>query len=295
MKARVFLLILGLLSLTHFIAGAEDNGCSEAALLNGDPRGPFVFPENCRKHVLENASAEQKVILQEGELKTFAGTNYVLTYVTEKELLLAGEETLLKNIIAISVNMRNHNLIVVDSPNSIKTFDHLVSGNVAPLYHLQTPEIEGASFAVSNEKLEQLAVAFTEEGKIKFFKLKADIHGRASDNHTKTLFTVNTRELGVPAPTHLAYDPLLEQLLVYDKSGRKMVALDWKNRTPKMSASARFPASEAPERIDYHEDMKAAGGVFEGKKLKVFDRNLKIKKARSHSAPSSIPPVAKKQ
>lgn len=114
--------------------------CQSWARRFGNGEGPDVFPKECFAAADRLAAKEARKLFRNGKLKVIGLKNVVLV----NELVIAGSSTMLEDVIAVDFDEVNQEVAALERNGDVLIFSARITGNVAPLRVIRSPELHGA-------------------------------------------------------------------------------------------------------------------------------------------------------
>jgi hypothetical protein len=192
---RVLILFSLFYSGSLFSAASIDQ-CILTAENHGHHYDATKVETSCYELIRQSASGFQK--FESLEVSIFAYSNLLLIDYKkndlDKEILITGDQTLLKNIKAVAYSKVLDRVFVLDTDKkSVFSFQANRGGNIAPKRTLLLDKAMSLDQLRIDDANQELYVLSTQENWIKVFKYKADIHNQLPihDITAQRSFTVN--------------------------------------------------------------------------------------------------------
>lgn len=156
--------------------------CEKEARAFGDGSGPARIAPECRQMWTKLAGANAHRLSVDGKLTAVAHRNLIFLIPTDPRAhpvrVLAGEYTLLDDIVAVAFNRTAEEIVVLEASGDVASYSTRIAGNVAPLRVLRAPETEGAADVAVDVTRKEVVVHNPRRRGIYQFALSANIHGR---------------------------------------------------------------------------------------------------------------------
>lgn len=148
--------------------------CEKAAAQFGNGEGHDFIPVECRKTAEKLAQAPAKKSYKNGQIHVLGVKNIV--YVNDQ--IIAGEYTLLRDVIAVSFDEVHNEVAALERSGDILVFSSKITGNVAPLRVIRHPDLDGATDLSFLPKSLEIAVQLLEKKEVLTFSRLANFFGR---------------------------------------------------------------------------------------------------------------------
>ena len=130
---KYILIALTLFSLNSF--AEQEYSCIDQAALYGDAKGHDKITEECIQDFKSNASIKAIKENKEKDIKVYGYKNMIIVekHIEDKtkNMVTAGKNTLVNNIIALELDENNNEIIVLDESGDILFFSSIITGNIA--------------------------------------------------------------------------------------------------------------------------------------------------------------------
>jgi hypothetical protein len=201
--------------------------CQDQAENYGNGKGDDVISKNCI--TMFKKMANLKTITEAPSLlmKVYGYRNMLIiekmvnnSVVTE---ITSGLSTELQNIIAIKVDEKNKEIVVLEDDGRILYFSAIITGNVAPYRILKHKDLKDVSeFVIENSK-DMTIVNNVKMKKIMFFSRLANINGRVEKRNLKVLKTIDTSGMNF---SNMTLDSKNSKIYGVDNLTQKKVSID---------------------------------------------------------------------
>lgn len=197
---------------TLSFAAESIDSCSGVAELYGHHQNPHEISQECLGIVKSYSNNKTSIFTKDQKFKIYAYRNliYVETYQVSdlglsllKTEVLAGEQTKLKDVIAIKVDEDKQLLYVLNKNNDVISFGHYklnFIGNVAPLRYFEVSElIRPVDFDIDTS---DGFVFFIDQDdiSIKKYFIHADINGNQTKHSTKVQGVISGNKTTLLSP-----------------------------------------------------------------------------------------------
>lgn len=179
MKTIIFLMLM--VNMIWAQTELDMADCEREAYDFGNGKGADFITPKCMN--IFGTMAEATVKMSEDQMLRSSGFRN-LVWVDRRigdrfeRFLIAGGSTDLKDVIAVAVDSKNNEVAVLQRSGDILFFSSLITGNVAPLRTLRTPELEGASDIVVDPDSNQIMVLNPKSSSLLFYSRLANFYGR---------------------------------------------------------------------------------------------------------------------
>jgi hypothetical protein len=202
---------------------AEVTSCQDQAENYGNGRGEDIVELKCLNAFKQLASKKAIVEFPAEKLKYFGYKNMIIVERTKENVvkteLIAGNSTELKSVIAIALDEKNKELVVLESSGDVNFFTTTLTGNVAPYRILKHQELKGASEIAIDQVHEQIAIYNKKTDSISFFSRLANKNAPKEKQHLEILKTIVT-----PIDfSHLSIDPVSSDVHGIDKNTKNII------------------------------------------------------------------------
>ena len=205
---RVFILGFFIIFITSstFANESEIASCEKEGTRFGNGAGKDEIHRECLEKFSQKASAYTKRKGLDGKFSAFGHKNIIFINDPKTRLrgqnVITGKFTELEEVTALALDEENKEMAVIDRSRDILVYSSVITGNVAPLRMLKSPDIEGAVDLVINPKKDQLIVLNPSSKQILIFSRLANIHAPQGKKKLEVLKRIGKMEGEILALDH---------------------------------------------------------------------------------------------
>ncbi len=152
--------------------------CEKEAEKFGNGEGSDSISLSCQDLFSTLALSNARKLSSDKKISLISFRNMIIVTKGLKKEIIAGQYTHLKNVIALSYDEKNREVVVLEESGDILTFSTVITGNVAPLRVIRHPEIEGAADIIILPERNEIGVLHGSRRELLFFSRLGNFHGR---------------------------------------------------------------------------------------------------------------------
>ena len=159
----------------------SEESCLHQGNRHGNGDGVDDISEFCVTLIKERSRLEARQKSADGQNDFYGYKNIILIQKKSqsgKSLFLAGLSTYLKEVLALSLDEKNNELVALDKFGGVFYFSLKYAGNVTPLRVLTVKELKGADDIVVNPSNNEISIKNLSQKKIFVFSRLDNSHGR---------------------------------------------------------------------------------------------------------------------
>jgi hypothetical protein len=176
----------------------SEESCLHQGYRHGNGDGVDEISEFCVALIKERSQLEARQKSADGDSEFYGYKNIILIQKKSsggRSLFLAGLSTYLKEVLALSLDEKNNELVAMDKFGGVFYFSLKYSGNVAPMRVLTNKELKGADDIVVNPSSNEISIKNLSQKKVFVFSRLDNSHGRKDQKKRGLIRTLsNTAE-----------------------------------------------------------------------------------------------------
>jgi hypothetical protein len=197
---------------------AEITVCQDQAENYGNGKSEDIVAMRCLSSFKKRAQKKAITESFKNNTKYFGYKNMIIIESTKDNIIsteiIAGNSTELKSIIAIALDEKNKELVVLEESGDVYFFTTTLTGNIAPYRILKHTELLGAKEIAVDQVNDQVLIYNKKSDKILFFSRLANKNAPKERQFLKILKTISTESINYNDETLSTYLPkLLPKLL----------------------------------------------------------------------------------
>jgi len=170
--------------------------CQDQAENYGNGKSDDVVAKECLESFKNLAAKKAIAVNNTLKMKFFGFKNMIIVEKIKNNMvyneILAGNNTELKSIIALAVDEKNQEIIVLEESGDVLFFTTTLTGNIAPYRILKHKALYGSSEIVFDNLTDQILISNKKSAKIYFFSRLANFNAPKDKQNLKILKTLDT-------------------------------------------------------------------------------------------------------